>query len=303
MTLFSISNLSCDTVANPPTTLLHDVSFEVGEGEVVGLIGESGSGKTMASLAVLGLLPGGVEATNGTIEMAGERFAATASGRQGLAAIFQNPRAALNPTMRVGKQIVRVLRAHADLSKADAKDMAIDLLRRCGVAGADNVVRLYPHELSGGMCQRVMIAMAIAARPRILIADEPTTALDLTIQAQIIDLLRDVISETGCGVLLITHDLGVVAELCDRVVVLLGGRVMEQGSVYELFADPLHPYTQYLMNPTAFADPIGGVTPTADGCPFIARCPYSTAPCAGPQRIREVNGRKVACELFDGSAT
>ncbi len=303
MSLFAIDRLSCATTAKPPVTLLHDVSLTVAAGEVVGLIGESGSGKTMASLAVLGLLPQGVEATSGTVDVGDAHYEARASGRDGLAAIFQNPRAALNPTMRVGRQIVRVLRAHDDISSNDAQRAAVDLLRRCGVAGADNVVRLYPHELSGGMCQRVMIAMAIAAKPRVLIADEPTTALDLTIQVQIIDLLREVIADTGCGVLLITHDLGVVAELCDRVVVLLGGRVMEQSTVTELFDDPLHPYTRYLMAPTDFPDAAGAVLSDTSGCPFIARCPHATDRCAQPQPLRAVGERRVACVMFDEGAS
>lgn len=299
MTVLEVQGLACATVSDPPVQILHDVSLSVSPGEVVGLIGESGSGKTMAALAVLGLLPNGVGATDGVVTVDGTTYAPEVTRRAGLAAIFQNPRAALNPTMRIGRQIARVLHAHTDLSGADAEQECVSLLRRCGVPGADNVIRSYPHELSGGMCQRVMIAMAIAARPKILIADEPTTALDLTIQAQIIDLLRDVMAETNCGVLLITHDLGVVAEMCDRVVVLLGGHMMEHGSVIELFDDPLHPYTRFLLDPAAFPSTEALIAATPAGCPFVERCPEAIPACTNPQPLRPVRGRHVACRLYD----
>jgi oligopeptide/dipeptide ABC transporter ATP-binding protein len=300
MTLFAVEDVSCTTTATPAIPLLQGVSLDVGPGEVVGLIGESGSGKTMASLAILDLLPDGVTATGGTVRLGHVQRPVGHTDRTGLAAIFQNPREALNPTMRIGRQVTRVLRAHGAEDKAEARRRAEALLRRCGVPGPANVMRMYPHQLSGGMCQRVMIAMAIAAKPKLLIADEPTTALDTTIQAQIIGLLREVIAETGCGVLLITHDLGVVAELADRVVVLLGGRVMEHADVSSLFKKPLHPYTQYLMDPSAYGgtgDEFSG-SPTA--CPFIARCPHATEQCEPAPRQRSVEpGHEVACVLYE----
>ena len=294
-------------------TLLDQVSLSVAPGEVVGLIGESGSGKTMASLALLGVLPDGVRMTAGTVSVGGHRIR-PAPGRHGLAAIFQNPRDALNPTMRVGSQMARVLRrrpttrptAHVDTpgdTPVDTAgetrgDTAAGLLRRCGVPGADKVLDLYPHQLSGGMCQRVMVAMAIASRPSLLVADEPTTALDMTVQAQIIDLLRDVVADTGCGVLLITHDLGVVAELCDRVVVLLGGRVMERAEVGTLFDHPRHPYTRFLLDPRRWAEEVPGHVehPSDRACPFIGRCPAATAACDPAPELRPIGeAHDVAC--------
>lgn len=303
MSRFAIEDVSCATTGIPAVPLLQGVSLDVDTGEVVGLIGESGSGKTMASLAILGLLPEGVAATCGTVRMGEVEHPIDRPDRTGLTAIFQNPREALNPTMRVGRQVTRVLRIHGVEGRAEANRRAEVLLRRCGVPGAANVMRTYPHQLSGGMCQRVMIAMAIAARPTLLIADEPTTALDMTVQAQIIGLLREVIDDTGCGVLLITHDLGVIAELADRVVVLLGGRVMERGDVSALFKKPLHPYTQFLMDPSGFAGS-GEVFPSSrSACPFIVRCPHASGACDPAPALRTIEPRRqAACVLYEDAS-
>jgi oligopeptide/dipeptide ABC transporter ATP-binding protein len=300
---FDVSGLTCVAGDHDEhVTLLDDVSFSVAPGEVVGLIGESGSGKTMAALAVLSVLPDGVHMTAGEAGFTDARTTAGRPGHDGVAAIFQNPRDALNPVMRIGRQMARVLRLHGVSGRAAEREASVDLLRRCGVPGAAKVLDLYPHQLSGGMCQRVMIAMAVAARPRLLIADEPTTALDMTVQAQIIELLRHVVADTECGVLLITHDLGVVAELCDRVVVLLGGRVMERAETATLFANPRHPYTRFLMDPRGAGVPAlgAGAQPSPVACPFITRCPHASMACDPGPPPRTVGGdHDVACVLVE----
>ena len=234
-------------------SLLRDVSLTVHPGEIVGLVGESGSGKSMTSLAVMGVLPDGIAMTGGRVLVDGADATGTArrSVAHRFAMIFQNPKDSLNPLMRVGAQIARMVRLHqADGPGADqraARAEAERLLGRVHIADPARVARSYPHQLSGGMCQRVMIAMALACRPTLLIADEPTTALDVTVQAQILTLLTELADETGCGVLLITHDLGVVAEVCDRVAVLYRGDLVETTGVVELFASPQHEYTRYLV--------------------------------------------------------
>ncbi|HEY0188250.1 MAG TPA: ABC transporter ATP-binding protein [Cellulomonas sp.] len=233
--------------------LLRGVGLTVGAGEIVALVGESGSGKSMTALAVMGVLPDGIEVTGGRVLVDG--VDATATRRRSVAhrfaMIFQNPQDSLNPLMRVGDQIARMVRLHQGdghgANRATARAEAERLLDRVRIADPAQVARCYPHQLSGGMCQRVMIAMALACRPTLLIADEPTTALDVTVQAQILALLGELVDETGCGVLLITHDLGVVAEVCDRVAVLYRGDLVETTGVVELFEAPEHEYTRYLV--------------------------------------------------------
>ncbi|WHP17263.1 ABC transporter ATP-binding protein [Cellulomonas sp. ES6] len=240
-------------VTRTGTPLLRDVSLSVRPGEVVGLVGESGSGKSMTSLAVMGVLPDGIAVTGGRVLVSGADATATArrSVAHRFAMIFQNPQDSLNPLMRVGEQIARMVRLHqrdgAGADRRSARAEAERLLGRVHIADPARVGRAYPHQLSGGMCQRVMIAMALACRPALLIADEPTTALDVTVQAQILTLLTELADETGCGVLLITHDLGVVAEVCDRVAVLYRGDLVETTGVVELFESPQHEYTRYLV--------------------------------------------------------
>lgn len=233
--------------------LLREVSLSVGPGEIVGLVGESGSGKSMTSLAVMGVLPDGIELSGGRVLVGGMDATDTArrSVTHRFAMIFQNPKDSLNPLMRVGEQIARMVRLHqpgaAGASKASARAEAERLLGRVHIPDPAQVARCYPHQLSGGMCQRVMIAMALSCRPALLIADEPTTALDVTVQAQILALITELADETGCGVLFITHDLGVVAEVCDRVAVLYRGDLVETTGVVELFESPAHEYTRYLV--------------------------------------------------------
>ncbi|MDF2989746.1 MAG: oligopeptide/dipeptide transporter, ATPase subunit [Microbacterium sp.] len=229
--------------------LLRGVSLDVQPGEIVGLVGESGSGKSMTALAAMGILPRGVVQTGGRFLVDGVDVtdAPHRSVSSRFAMIFQNPRDSLNPLMRVGDQIARMVALHQRTDRREARRRAIDLLGRVHIANPEGTARAYPHQLSGGMCQRVMIAMALACRPALLLADEPTTALDVTVQAQILDLIVELAEETGCGVLLVTHDLGVVAETCDRVNVLYRGDLVETAATADLLARPQHEYTRYLL--------------------------------------------------------
>ena len=288
-------------------SILRDVSFSVEEGEILGLVGESGSGKTMVSLTTMGLLPQGIELREGSILLEGEELIGE-DGRvhrtaHQMSMIFQNARSALNPTMRVGKQVARVLQVNQQLDKEKAEGLAIEMLVQAGIAGPEKVARAYPHQLSGGMCQRIMIAMALGCKARLLIADEPTTALDVTIQAQIFDLINALVATTGCGVLFITHDLGAVAEMCDRVVVMYGGQVMETASRDDLFSSPEHPYTGYLLDAVKkevdhrVADV--GANFRLRGCRFAHRCPYAFDMCNEFPPLFEVGpNHRAACFLL-----
>lgn len=282
--------------------IVRDGALCVGEGEVVGVVGESGSGKSMTAYAVLGILPAGVEKLSGRIAVSGTDLSDSANraveGR--VAMIFQNPKGSLNPLMRVGTQVARMVRIHQPEAGRTADAVALDLLKRVGIPGAERVARSYPHQLSGGMCQRVGIAIALACRPRLLIADEPTTALDVTVQAQIFGLLRELVAETGCGVLLITHDLGVVAEMCDRTTVIYGGQVMESAPTTELFDGPRHPYTRYLFEATAREVDLtadhDAVDISSTGCRFRSSCTLATDACREVPDLLEVSpGHALAC--------
>jgi len=270
-------------------TVLEDVSLTLDAGEVLGVVGESGSGKSMLALTIMGLLPSSIRRTSGAIRLLGTNLAQSTSeawrerrGRD-MAMIFQEPMTSLNPVMRVGTQIEEVLRRRRRLSNAESHRKAIELLERVEIPSPARRLLAYPHELSGGMRQRVMIAIALAADPKLLIADEPTTALDVTIQAQILDLLRSLQRDTGMALMLITHDLGVIAEIADRVMVLYAGRVAETASVATLFDAPAHPYSQALLasipNLASQRDrlaTIDGAVPTVGampvGCRFAPRC-------------------------------
>jgi oligopeptide/dipeptide ABC transporter ATP-binding protein len=288
-----------------PIHLLRDVSFSVEPGEILGLVGESGSGKTVASLALLGLLPAAMEMRGGSITIDGEELVDPStlevrrSARQ-IVMIFQQPRSALNPTMRIGQQVGRVLRLHAGASRRAAENGAVTLLERVGIPGAARVARAYPHQLSGGMCQRVMIAMALACRPRVLVADEPTTALDVTIQAQVFELIRELAAEEGCGVLFITHDLAAVSELAGRVAVLYGGQLMEDGPTTTVLRHPHHPYTRFLLDATervvGTTDVEAGVDFTLVGCRYGHRCPRADATCGSfPDLVQLTADHNVSC--------
>jgi peptide/nickel transport system ATP-binding protein len=275
---------------------LEDVSFAVNKGETVGIVGESGSGKSVTAFSVMGLLPPAGRVTRGRAVFGGLDLL-TASARQldeyrgrELSMIFQNPRTALNPIRTVGQQLVDVLLRHANLFRVDARARAIDLLARVQIPDPERRFRAFPFELSGGMCQRVMIALAIACAPALLIADEPTTGIDVTTQAGILDLLRELGSQSRMATILITHDLGVVAERCDRIVVMHGGHVVETAPTRELFTSPRHPYTARLIASTPrpgakLADllPIPGSVPdlrqALPPCRYRPRCERALPRC------------------------
>jgi peptide/nickel transport system ATP-binding protein len=276
---------------------IEDVSFEIGAHECVGVVGESGSGKSVTALAVLRLLERGTSRVPaGSILFEGHEMLRLPEARlrqiRGgqIAIVFQDPMSSLNPVMTAGDQITETLRLHQGLSRGDARRRAIELLDLVQIADAGRRVDEYPHQMSGGMRQRVMIAQAIACRPKLLIADEPTTALDVTIQAQILELLRDLRQQLGMAVMLISHDLGVIAEFVDKVVVMYAGRVVEQAPVASLFAEPVHPYTLGLMAAiprldddkarlTAIPGRIPGPGEAVAGCRFHPRCGYVETPC------------------------
>jgi ABC-type glutathione transport system ATPase component len=249
------------------TEAVHGVSFEVGRGEIVGLVGESGSGKTLTCRAVTGLLAPGCARSGGTVELLGGADATavdlTALDRAGwnavrgprIGIVFQDPASYLNPSIQVGRQLVEALRAHADLSKAQARARALELFASVGLREPETVFAQYPHELSGGMAQRVLIAIAISGDPDLLIADEATSALDVLVQAEVLDLLRALVRERGLALLLVTHDLGVVAELCDRVLVFDEGRVVEQGTAAQVVGAPEHPRTRRLLDAASVWQP------------------------------------------------
>jgi peptide/nickel transport system ATP-binding protein len=292
-------------VRDGKVTILDQVSFEVGRNEITGLVGESGSGKTLTSLTVMGFLPPSAQVTGGHIWFQGPVPSATEGpvpsategmdllrlGEEGMrrirgqqiAMIFQSTRSALNPLMRVGDQVARAYQLQRGLGPAKAYQQAVEILNRMGIPQAERRAQAYPHQLSGGMCQRVLVAMMIACEPALLIADEPTTGLDVTIQAQIFELIKDVQKATDASILLITHDLGVVAETCQRVVVMYAGQVMETARVESLFAKPFHPYTQRLLQSVLRVDraveipqvdmvPSDEVTYGVVGCRFAPRC-------------------------------
>jgi peptide/nickel transport system ATP-binding protein len=294
--------------------VLDGVSFAIEPGEILGVVGESGSGKTVTALALARLLgeQGAIE--RGRVLLAGRDLTALSAdemtevrGRD-LAMIFQEPMTSLNPLLRAGYQVAEVLMEHVGLGRAEAMSQAVTLLDQVGIADAPRRAAAYPHQLSGGMRQRVMIAMALACKPKLLIADEPTTALDVTIQAQILALLRDLRDRTGAAILLITHDLGVIAETVDRVLVMYAGEIIEEAPVERLFAAPAHPYTRLLLRSIpsveakrASLEAIAGAPPSPtrfpSGCRFHPRCPLSASPCVekSPPREAASGGGIVRC--------
>ena len=283
------------------TISVDHVSFHVDEGEVVCLVGESGCGKSVTSLSIMGLLGRGGAVVDGSVLFDDKNLLSMTEkeldeirGDQ-ITMIFQDPLTSLNPVFTVGNQITESIRAHMHLSKEDAKKRAENLLEKVGMPDAHGVMKKYPHTLSGGMRQRVMIAMALSCNPRLLIADEPTTALDVTIQAQIMELLSQLQKETGMAMILITHDIGLVANMADRVLVMYAGQIIEEAPAMELFRSPKHPYTQALLNtvPTIRDSAerrllsIPGIVPESydniRGCRFADRCRFRRPECDQPQ--------------------
>ena len=297
-------------------TAVDDVSFDIKKGEIVGLVGESGCGKSVTSLSIMQLLkdtPGKV--TNGEVIFQGRNLL-DASKKEMLdirgdkmSMIFQEPMSSLNPSMRIDKQMIEGIRLHTPLTKAEARKKAADILSQVGIPDPQRVLKNYPHQLSGGMSQRVMIAMAMSCEPDLLIADEPTTALDVTIQAQILELMKKIQQDKGMSILLITHDLGVVAEMCSRVIVMYAGKIVEEAAVEILFANPTHPYTQGLIasvpklgSGVKVLPSIPGSVPDLSampkGCRFAPRCKYATEKCHQEQPELLSVGEKQKCRCW-----
>jgi oligopeptide/dipeptide ABC transporter ATP-binding protein len=279
------------------TQAVRGVSFSVERGDILGIVGESGSGKSVLMKTVIGILPENAVVESGSIVF-DQRDLTTLSEKElrqmkgkEIAMVFQDPMSALNPLKRMGEQVEEVLIRHRHLTKAEAKQEVITLLRKVEIPTLEKRVNQYPHEFSGGMRQRVLIAMALACNPKLLIADEPTTALDVTIQAQILELLKELQRQNGMSIILITHDLGVGANMCNRIVVMYGGLVMEEGTVDQIFYSPMHPYTKALLHAIPKLDaeteerlePIPGMTPSLvnppEGCAFAARCAFAAPRC------------------------
>jgi peptide/nickel transport system ATP-binding protein len=298
-------------------TAIDDISFAIAPGEVLGVVGESGAGKSLTGTAIIGLLEPPLRIAGGRITLAGRRIDNLPSeamrrirGRE-IGAIFQDPLTSLNPLYTIGRQLVETIRTHLDLSPAAARDQALALLREVGIAGAEARIDHYPHQFSGGMRQRVVIALAIAANPRLIIADEPTTALDVSIQAQIIALLKRLCRDHGTAIMLVTHDMGVIAETAHRVAVMYAGRIVEIGAVAEIVAHPRHPYTRGLMDSIPRiggrrqrlrqidgAMPRLGAIPA--GCPFNQRCPEVADRCRRQRPdLLPAAGTEAACWLYD----
>jgi oligopeptide/dipeptide ABC transporter ATP-binding protein len=312
--LFALDHLEIALTADPGLRAVDGLSLQVGPGEAVALVGESGSGKSVTALSVLGLLAPSL-AASGTLRMGGrERSLADDNALRPLrgstvAMIFQDPGTSLNPVMPVGQQVADVLRTHGCGDRRARRRRAVELLTRVGIPAPDRVARSHPFELSGGMRQRVLIAMALACDPQLLIADEPTTALDATVQAQIMELLTGLVRDTGMALLFISHDLGLVAEHCGRVYVMYAGRIVESGDVDEVLHRPRHPYTRALTECRPAAHPgadrlvsIPGSVPSLEampsGCRFAPRCPIATDDCRTTDPpLRAVDGVDVACLL------
>ena len=299
------------------------VSLAAAEGSILAIVGESGCGKSLTALSILQLLPGAAQIAGGKIHLEGAELTAMdeAELRQvrgnRASIIFQEPVASLNPLMRVGAQVEEALRIHRGLSDDQARQQAIAMLAMVGIPDPALRAAQFPFELSGGMCQRIMIAAALVCRPRLLIADEPTTALDVTIQAQILDLMKRLRDEVGTTIVLITHDMGVVADMADDVAVMYGGRVVESGPVEQIFSAPAHPYTRLLLGTVPRLDgqrksvlrTIEGQVPSADawpqGCRFLDRCPLASASCSERPVLTPLAqaDHQVACWHTDRVAT
>lgn len=297
-----------------PTLIVEDVSFDIAKGERFGIVGESGSGKSLTLRAIGDLLPRGVEVLSGSIRYNGiELVGMPQSGRRKLmgpeiAMIFQEPMTALNPVVRVGEQIAEGPRRHLGMSRAESMARAIEMMAKTGIPDPTRRARAYPHELSGGLRQRIMIAMALSCDPRLLLCDEPTTALDVTVQHQVLRLLEDLCDDSGAALAFVTHDLAVVNQTCTDLAVMYSGHIVESGTVRGVLSDPRHPYTQGLLDSAPDFDrperpliPIPGFPPNVasrpSGCPFAPRCPFVVEACrqAMPAMVTVAPGHGAAC--------
>ncbi|MBU8854436.1 peptide ABC transporter ATP-binding protein [Priestia megaterium] len=299
-----------------------DVSFQVGRKRIVGVVGESGCGKSVLSLSVIGLLPKvNSQIRSGSVVFNGKNLTHLSEDEMNdvrgkdISMIFQEPMTSLNPVLTIGYQLQEVLFNHMNISKAEAREKSIALLKSVGISRSEKLIDEYPHQLSGGMRQRVMIAMAVACQPKLLIADEPTTALDVTVQAQILELLKEIQESNDMSIIMITHDLGVVAEMCDEVIVMYGGKIVEHTDVDTLFYAPKHPYTKALLHSiprmeddVEVLNTIKGIVPSLvnmprTGCRFVNRCPHAMEDCSSvtPVLRQDSKGHDVACLLYKNS--
>ncbi len=320
MSLLQVKNLIVEFPGRHGTLrALDDISFDIAPGEILGVVGESGAGKSLTGAAIIGLLEPPGRIGGGQIILEGERIDGLPYERmrhirgRKIGAIFQDPLTSLNPLYTVGQQLIETILAHLPLNPKQARDRAISLLQDTGIPAAEQRMEHYPHQFSGGMRQRVVIALALAAEPKLIVADEPTTALDVSIQAQIIMLLKSICKKHGAAVMLITHDMGVIAETCDRVAVMYAGRIAEIGPVHEVINHPSHPYTEGLMAaiPDISQDrerlnQIDGAMPRLNaipkGCAFNPRCPKVFERCRQERPdLMDANATRVACWLVEGS--
>lgn len=319
--LLSIKDLKVSFFNNSgEVKVIRGVSFDLQKGEVLGVVGESGSGKSVTSMSIIKLLKGTGQITNGEIIYKNEDIVKKSEKEMmkirgnDIAMIFQDPMTSLNPVFTVGSQISDVIRRHQGLSKIQSKEKAIEMLKVVGIPSPEERYNNYPHEFSGGMRQRAIIAMALSCKPDLLIADEPTTALDVTIQAQILQLLMELKEKIDTSIILITHDLGVVANTCSRVIVMYGGLIMEEGTVDDIFYRPMHPYTKGLLQSLPKKNteerqrliPIKGNPPdlakVVSGCPFKERCPHAMDICnKQPEYYHDGETHRAMCWLLDNS--
>ena len=319
MSLLQVKNLVVEFPSRHGTLrALDDISFDIAPGEILGVVGESGAGKSLTGAAIIGLLEPPGRVASGQIVLEGQRIDQLSAdemrhirGRK-IGAIFQDPLTSLNPLYTIGRQLTETILAHLPVTPKEARQRAIQLLKDTGISAAEERIDHYPHQFSGGMRQRVVIALALAAEPQLIVADEPTTALDVSIQAQIISLLKKVCKDRGAAVMLITHDMGVIAETCDRVAVLYAGRVAEIGPVHQVINHPAHPYTAGLMasipdmeSDREHLNQIDGAMPRLNaipsGCAFNPRCPKSFERCLRERpELVTVGTNQVACWLHDG---
>lgn len=309
--LLEIDHLTTEfATPNGTVRAVRDVSYHLAEGEVLGIVGESGSGKSQGMLTLMGLLASNGKVVNGTIKFNGKDISPNYTDKKGkkeyekkmrairgneIGMIFQDPMTFLNPILKVGTQLTEGIRTHTKCSKEEAKNRAIELMKQVGIPSPEKRLEQYPFEFSGGMRQRIIIAIALACNPKLIIADEPTTALDVTVQAQILELLKKLTKESGASVIMITHDLGVVATMCDRIAIMYAGQIVEQGTTEEIFYEAKHPYTKGLLNSINNSEkeddeplvPIPGTPPDLTnlpaGCAFMARCPYAMRICAAQE--------------------